>query len=305
VTTLLSLWNPVAPPSPGAVVTWAAALLAGGAVALLLVAAAELAGVVPGGDAAGRDRPPLAFRLAWPLLRVLAFHLAWLGGTAGAARRGAALRRAGLDYALTPTQFIAAQIVAALLGAGLPWLASGGTAAGMLAALTGGFGWVYPQLWLHRAVRARQLALLKAMPFFLDILTLAVEAGLNLTGALHQASEKLPAGPLTQEIDRLLRDIRAGKPRVDALQARAAELDYAPFSSLVGALVQGELTGAGLAPVLRAQSEQRRGERFLRAEKLALEAPVKMLGPLIFCIFPCTFVIIGFPIAVRLLGAGL
>jgi tight adherence protein C len=206
---------------------------------------------------------------------------------------------------LTPTQFIAAQVIAALLGAGLPWLVSGGTPAGLLTAFTGSFGWVYPQLWLRSAVRVRQLALLKAMPFFLDIVTLAVEAGLNLTGALHQATEKMPAGALTEEIDRLLRDIRAGKPRVDALQARAAELDYAPFSSLVGALVQGELTGAGLAPVLRAQSEQRRSERFLRAEKLALEAPVKMLGPLIFCIFPCTFVIIGFPIAVRLLGAGL
>jgi tight adherence protein C len=77
------------------------------------------------------------------------------------------------------------------------------------------------------------------------------------------------------------------------------------MNSLVSALVQGELMGASIGPILRAQSEQRRTERFQRAEKLALEAPVKMLGPLIMCIFPCTFIVIGFPIAMQLFQAGL
>jgi tight adherence protein C len=173
-----------------------------------------------------------------------------------------------------------------------------------MAGLCAGVGWVYPDLWLAGAVRRRMTAMLKALPFFLDIVTLAVEAGQNLTGALQQASLRQPASPLSVEVDRLLRDIRAGRPRIEALRERAAEVDFAPFTSLVAALVQGELTGAGLAQVLRAQSEQRRTERFLRAEKLALEAPVKMLGPLLFCIFPCTFIILGFPIAVRLMQAG-
>jgi tight adherence protein C len=75
-------------------------------------------------------------------------------------------------------------------------------------------------------------------------------------------------------------------------------------SSLVSALVQGELMGYSLGPILRAQSDQRRTERFQRAEKLALEAPVKMLGPLILFIFPCTFVVIGFPIVTKFLGSG-
>jgi tight adherence protein C len=69
--------------------------------------------------------------------------------------------------------------------------------------------------------------------------------------------------------------------------------------------VQGELMGSSIGPILRAQSEQRRTERFQRAEKLALEAPVKMLGPLILCIFPCTFIVIAFPIVVQLLSSGL
>jgi tight adherence protein C len=69
--------------------------------------------------------------------------------------------------------------------------------------------------------------------------------------------------------------------------------------------VQGELMGSSLGPVLRAQADQRRIERFQRAEKLAMEAPVKMLGPLILFIFPCTFVVIGFPIVMKFLASGM
>jgi tight adherence protein C len=85
----------------------------------------------------------------------------------------------------------------------------------------------------------------------------------------------------------------------------AERLDTAPISSLVSALVQGDITGSSLGPILRAQSEQRRSERFQRAEKLAMEAPVKMLGPLIMFIFPCTFIVIAFPIVMKFLQSGL
>ncbi|MCS6944210.1 MAG: type II secretion system F family protein, partial [Sutterellaceae bacterium] len=97
----------------------------------------------------------------------------------------------------------------------------------------------------------------------------------------------------------------AGRPRIEALRDMAERLDFGPITSLVSALVQGELMGSSLGPILRAQSEQRRSERFQRAEKLAMEAPVKMLGPLILCIFPCTFIVIGFPIVVKFLTSGI
>ena len=103
----------------------------------------------------------------------------------------------------------------------------------------------------------------------------------------------------------VLREVRAGKPRTDALRDMAARLDFRPIGSLVSALIQGEMMGSSIGPIMRAQSEQRRTERFQRAEKLALEAPVKMLGPLILCIFPCTFIVIAFPIVVQLLSSGL
>jgi tight adherence protein C len=162
-----------------------------------------------------------------------------------------------------------------------------------------------PELWLSDMTKKRNLKILKRLPFLLDIVTMAVESGMNLSSALQKSVEKIPPGPLVSEINRVLREVRAGKPRTDALRDMAARLDFAAMNSLVSALVQGELMGASIGPILRAQSEQRRTERFQRAEKLALEAPVKMLGPLILCIFPCTFLVIGFPIAMQLLHSGL
>jgi tight adherence protein C len=169
----------------------------------------------------------------------------------------------------------------------------------------GALGFYLPELWLSDMTKSRNLRILKGLPFFLDIVTMAVEAGLNLSSGLQKAVEKMPPGPLVVEINRVLRDVRAGKPRLDALRDLAARLDFGPVNSLVSALVQGEMMGASVGPILRAQSEQRRTERFQRAEKLALEAPVKMLGPLILCIFPCTFIVIGFPIVVQLLKSGI
>ena len=102
-----------------------------------------------------------------------------------------------------------------------------------------------------------------------------------------------------------MRDMRAGRPRSEALRELADRLDMPPVSSFVATLIQAEATGMSLGPILRAQAEQRRTERFARAEKLAMEAPVKLLFPLLFFIFPCVFAILMFPIAMKFLAAGL
>ena len=102
----------------------------------------------------------------------------------------------------------------------------------------------------------------------------------------------------------MLRDIRAGRSRSEALHDLSARLALPAISSLVAALLVAERQGGALGPVLRAQAEQRRSERFLRAEKLAMEAPVKMLLPLLVFIFPCTFAMLLFPVVVRFLEEG-
>lgn len=166
----------------------------------------------------------------------------------------------------------------------------------------GGILMWWPRRWLRDQGVRRQAHMLREFPFLLDMTTLCVEAGLNLQGALQQAALHGPDGPLRAELRHALADMRAGMPRIQALNDLANRSGLAAVRSLVTALTQADQLGMSLGPLLRAQSEQRRAERFLRAEKLALEAPVKMLFPMVFCIFPCTFLVIGFPIAIKLMG---
>lgn len=281
------------------------ALLAGLALSVAAFAVWRLVVELGGAETIYRDRPPSGFRWLWPAVNIFANTFGFLLRGEREAALLARLRKAGQEYALTPHQFFGGKIVGLALGAlvGITLAGDGGTFVG--AVMGGLFGFVYPDIWLSDHTKKRNLAILKAMPFFLDIVTLSIEAGLNLTGALQKAVDKCKPGPLMTEINRVLRDVRAGKPRIEALRDLADRMDYAPISSLVSALVQGELMGSSLGPILRAQSDQRRTERFQRAEKLAMEAPVKMLGPLIMFIFPCTFIVIGFPIVVKFLTSGI
>ena len=277
------------------------------AVTLALVSTRQIVTEVPQEDRSYMDPPPRFYRITWPLVRLVAHHCGWAVTKAAAARIQVALKRAGQDYTLTPVQFFAGKLIAsAMFAAGLSWLTAKVGPGALVGAMAGCvFGFHMPELWLRDMTKTRNLKILKRLPFFLDIVTMAVEAGMNLSSALQKSVEKMPSGPLVVEINRVLREIRAGKPRTDALRDMAARLDFPAMNSLVSALVQGELMGSSIGPILRAQSEQRRTERFQRAEKLAREAPVKMLGPLTLCIFPCTFIVIGFPIVTQLLKSGL
>jgi tight adherence protein C len=281
------------------------ALMVGMALSLAAFAAYRLLVELGHAEETYRDRPPRGFRLLWPLVNIFGNTFAFALTPQRHEALQARLRRAGQEYALTPHQFLGGKIAASIVGA-LMGTALGGSEHFWTGLMVGGvFGFMYPDFWLKDHTKARNLAILKSLPFFLDIVTLSIESGLNLTGALQKAVDKCKPGPLMLEINRVLRDVRAGKPRVDALRDFADRLDYAPISSLTSALVQGELMGSSLGPILRAQSDQRRTERFQRAEKLAMEAPVKMLGPLILFIFPCTFVVIAFPIVMKFLSSGL
>src|SRR5882757_360482 len=276
-------------------------------VALSIISARRIVAEVPRDDREYMDPAPRFYRMTWPLVQLMAHHFGSLLREASSVRIRESLRRAGQDYTLTPAQFFAGKLlamamVALVLGSIMAWIGQSAVTFGLAGAV---FGFYWPEIWLRDMAKSRNLRILKGLPFFLDIVTMAVEAGLNLSSALQQAVEKMPPGPLMVEINRLLREVRAGKPRTDALRDMAARLDFGPINSVVSALVQGEMMGSSIGPILRAQSEQRRTERFQRAEKLALEAPVKMLGPLIACIFPCTFVVIFFPIVVKFLQTGI
>ena len=251
------------------------------------------------------ERPPALWRLAGPLIHLLTPMAARVLVAPGG-RLAVALRRAALDRALTPAQFQAGRLVAGGLSALLVALPLSRSALSLatpmlLAAL---IGWALPRVWLHE--RASRLAsrMLKELPFFLDVLTLSLESGLNLTGALNQAIDKGPPGPMRQQLMRVARDLRAGRRRDEALRDLADRTGLPQVGSLVSALITAERQGASLGAILRAQAEQRRNERFHRAEKLAMEAPVKMLLPLLLFVFPCTFLILFFPVVSRVLAEG-
>ena len=273
---------------------------------------------VPAENRDYKDPPPIGFRLAWWPIQWLAYYLRRFMSSRVSAKLQTKLRRAGLDYSVTPAQFYASRALLALLLAALAWWTVGsfdhpqrGTTGLRLsvfgqAAIVGALlGWFYPTLWLRDRLMLRRRALLKTLPFYLDIVTLCVEAGLNLQGAMNQAVAKGPKGVLRDEFQRVMRDIRAGKGRAASLRDMAERLTEPSVTGFVTAVVQAESLGMSLGPVLRAQAEQRRSERFLRAEKLAMEAPVKLLLPLIAFIFPCTFIVLFFPIVMKFMASGL
>jgi tight adherence protein C len=218
-----------------------------------------------------------------------------------------ALRRAGLEYALTVDQFVAGQVVGALAAAAILMMLAAPTGmtkpSWLLAAA--GTGAYLPLSWLRDRIAARSRRITRSLPFYLDVITLAIEAGSNMTGALQHAADKGPRGPMADELQRVLRDIRAGRTRAESLRSLSDRLRMPGISQWVAAVLAAERQGSSLGPILRAQAEQRRTERFLRAEAMALKAPVKMLFPLMTCIFPCTFVIVFFPVVVRLVHEGI
>ena len=140
------------------------------------------------------------------------------------------------------------------------------------------------------------------MPYGIDLLTLAVEAGLDFTAALAKVVEKGPKGPLAEELSLAIRELRMGKTREDALRQLARRVDLPPLTSFVQALVQADRMGTPLGRVLRVLSTQMRVERTQRAEKLAHEAPVKLVLPLVFFIFPTLFLVLFGPIGYQFFG---
>jgi tight adherence protein C len=157
-------------------------------------------------------------------------------------------------------------------------------------------GLFYPLIWVNDQVSKRHLQISRALPFNLDLLTLSVEAGLDFTAALAKVVEKGKAGPLKEELALVLKQLKMGKTREEALKSMIARVDLPALSQFVTALIQADKMGTSLGKVLRIQSTQLRIERTQRAEKLANEAPVKMLFPLIACIFPTVFMVLFGPI---------
>jgi len=153
-------------------------------------------------------------------------------------------------------------------------------------------GLAHPFLWLNKKLSRRRSEIRRLLPYALDLLTLSVEAGLDFTSALGRIVPKLEGTALADEFGELLRAIRLGRTRSDALRGMADRVGMPEVASFAGSLVQADELGADLGPVLRVLADQMRSDRANRAEKKAMEAPVKILFPLIAFIFPTVFIIL-------------
>ncbi|WP_368562946.1 type II secretion system F family protein [Pseudoxanthomonas sp. UTMC 1351] len=287
------------------------ALSAMAAVGLAMYGMRGLLQAVPQGDRNYQDPLPTALRLLWPLVTAVTYVAAPRLKSAQLEKSHRALQSAGQDFVLTAEELYGLRIVAAgavstvfLL---LVMMLGKMSASALLWCLLFGIplGWMYPSLWLGERRKLRSKRVIRDLPVFLDFITMAVEAGLNITGAIEQAVQKGPPGPLSQEFSRMLRDLRAGLPRAESLRRMAERMDISQISNFTSALIQADRVGASLSDTLRAQAMQRREERFLRAEKLALEAPVKMMLPLVMFFFPLIFVVLAYFIYLQMKQEGI
>jgi len=253
------------------------------------------------------DQPPRFLQFIWPMVRIIAYYFCALLPYSYLHKQEQRLRKNGVSYIMMAEEFIALRFFSAatffLLGFIVLHLIGGWL--GIFYLVLPLIGFFYPDIWV-RDIRKRQVeSVLRTLPAYLDFITMAVEAGLNFSGAIEQARKKGPASPLANEFGIVLRDLRSGVPRAKALRRMAGRLDIQEVTSFINAIIQAENLGSSMAAILRVQAEQRRVERFQRAEKKAMEAPVKLMGPLVIFIFPTTFMVLAFPIAMKILQGGL
>jgi tight adherence protein C len=162
-------------------------------------------------------------------------------------------------------------------------------------------GLAFPVLTLRRKALDRQDKILKALPESLDLLTTCVEAGLSLDYAFQRVADR-QRGPVSDEINRMLREKALGKTRKDALTAMAERIDLPDVNVFVQSVIQAETQGTSISGVLRAQSRQLRIRRRQRAEEIAQQAGPKMVFPLVFFVLPSLFIVILGPVAIDVWG---
>ncbi|MCU7830054.1 MAG: type II secretion system F family protein [Candidatus Thiodiazotropha sp. (ex Myrtea sp. 'scaly one' KF741663)] len=257
-----------------------------------------------------RDRPPGFIRLLRPMVRLYTHRIEM---SMDSQKRDMVLGRlteAGYGYVLSPEEFVVMRRLGLLIAVFLVvyiLLIIGITSsfAIVFSLVLVPLGFFYPDIWLRDVIEKRKTRIDKDFPFFLEVIVLAMNAGLTFNSAIKQAVQRIPDGPLKQEFVRFLRETRTGLSRKEALERLSSRINMSSISNFTATLIQAAETGGSISAVLVEQAKQRRQERFIRAEKKANKAPVKLLGPLLGLLFPITFIIIGFPLVIKFIDAGI
>ncbi|MFO7944192.1 MAG: type II secretion system F family protein [Anaerolineales bacterium] len=221
------------------------------------------------------------------------------------------LELAGNPKGLDPTLFWASRFIAVVVVAGILILVfTFGTVEWtwgrkiLIMAVFSAIGFFVPQLLLQSRINSRQDEIRKAMPDALDLLTICVQAGLGFDAAMQKVAEKWD-DELADEFDQVLREIRLGKVRREALRNMDDRIGISEMTSFIAAIIQSEQLGVSMAKVLRIQSDQMRTKRRQTAEEKAQQAPVKMLFPMALLIFPSLLIILLGPAGLQLKNSAL
>lgn len=207
---------------------------------------------------------------------------------------------AGYEGVLTAEQFLALRFLTALFGS---LICAGTIAAGnpvfgliILSAMI-----IYPPIWLKKTIETRHHSIQKALPNVLDLLTLSVEAGKDFLTSLRDILARRKRDPLGAELERTFHEIQLGKKRVQALKDLVNRVRQPDLSSVMNSIIQSDELGVSIAQLLRIQGDQLRMKRFQRAEKLANEAPVKIIFPIALFIVPAVMGIMAGPLIIQLM----
>ena len=248
---------------------------------------------------------PFSQRVLLPLARTILAQLGKYGPKQSADRLRLSLQQAGNPGNMTPIMFSGLRTVlfvvllaisaAVTFGQGMAT-----TQALMYTAVGSALGYLLPGMWLGRQIKQRKHNIVKALPDALDLLTISVEAGLAFDLALMRVADKWD-NELSNEFKRVLTDTRLGRARRDALKDMAQRTGVDDVQTFTAAIIQAEQLGVSIGKILRIQADQMRIRRRQRAEEAAHKAPIKMLIPMAFLIFPSLFVVILGPAVPKLM----
>jgi tight adherence protein C len=211
------------------------------------------------------------------------------------------LIHAGAPVGLDAERFLAIKILGAVSIVFWAWFflkfaGMGGFYGVIVTGVTWAISFFGPDVYLRRKTEERQHAIAIKLPDILDLLVISVEAGLGFEQAVDRTVDAVP-GPLAEEFQRMLQETRVGSTRADALRAMDERTNVPELRSFILAMLQADTFGVSIGRILRAQADEMRVRRRQRAQEAAMKTPVKMLFPLIFCIFPSLFVVILGPAA--------
>ncbi len=251
---------------------------------------------------------PFSERVLRPILQKVGALINRMTPSQTLARTRRNLEIAGLSQKIGPAEFLAIRYILMFVMGGLAVLLLGRLDMPMsrkllLIPVLAALGYYLPGSWLGSRMNRRKKEIQKALPDALDLLTICVEAGLSFDAAMAQVAEKWD-NEISRLFAKVLQEIQLGKLRREALRDMANSVDVPDVSNFVAALIQADMLGVSIAKVLRIQSDQMRLRRRQRAEEQARQAPIKMIIPIVFLIFPALFIILLGPGVIQILTSG-